>query len=292
MQPDDPRHGTYAGVQAHHDNKTKHCTPCLNARRRYQKGLEYDWANGRTRRVALDHVRNHITKLRNNGMPMREIARLAGVSLGTAYRAAGMYNGEAKSINRATAARILTVRPTTPESGYIDRTGSVRRLQALIAIGHRQTDLARMLGMSGSNISSLINGLYDPNRPRTRLQASTAQRIADLYDRLHLTPGDNWASRGRAKRHGWAPPLAWDNIDDPNEKPYRPRREDTYAHNDDVDEAVVERFLAGEKLRTTPAERREIMRRWLASGRSERSLCSRTGWKEGRYSPTRQDDAA
>ena len=50
-------------------------------------------------------------------------------------------------------------------------------------------------------------------------------------------------------------------------------------------------ILAGEKLPTTTAERREIMRRWLASGRTESSLCERMGWKASRYTPRREEVA-
>ena len=71
-------------------------------------------------------------------------------------------------------------------------------------------------------------------------------------------PGANRA-RTWAKRHGFAPPLAWDDIDDPDEKPNYGERADHHAR----DEAVIERFLGGEfKLPTTRPERVEIIRRW------------------------------
>jgi hypothetical protein len=121
----------------------------------------------------------------------------------------------------------------------------------------------------------------------------TAERVAAVYDELSMVRPVDSAVRGRgqirihdrqrrmAKRRGYAPPLAWDNIDDPNERPnMRPAR---YRSTRDVDHATVERVLAGDKLPTTIAEKREITRRWLARGGSLLSLEKATGWKSDRY---------
>lgn len=50
------------------------------------------------------------------------------------------------------------------------------------------------------------------------------------------------------------------------------------------DEVVVQRFLDGHtNLHATPPDRVEVVRRWVASGRSLRDLGIRTGWKVERY---------
>jgi hypothetical protein len=51
------------------------------------------------------------------------------------------------------------------------------------------------------------------------------------------------------------------------------------------DEEIVEDFLqyGTWKRRTSRLEKIEIMRRWLADGRSEAELCRLTGWRAGRY---------
>ena len=57
------------------------------------------------------------------------------------------------------------------------------------------------------------------------------------------------------------------------------------AASDVIDEAAITRVLAGEVIPTTTAERRLIMRRWIEAGNSEKSLCDRMGWRQGRYTP-------
>ena len=117
---------------------------------------------------------------------------------------------------------------------------------------------------------------------RDHVRRSTAERIAALYDRWCMTPGPA-ATRNRAMavRRGWAPPLAWNNIDDPDEQPRGVRAE--RPRKDDVDPIVVERSLAGDRLPTTRAEKVEITRRWEAQGRSLNELERTFGWKSERY---------
>lgn len=57
-----------------------------------------------------------------------------------------------------------------------------------------------------------------------------------------------------------------------------------------IDEAAIERVLAGDIVPTTFAERVEITRRWQARGRSLSELERCTGWKSDRY--TTRGDAA
>ena len=90
-------------------------------------------------------------------------------------------------------------------------------------------------GSSGFGQAAAFVGLgdqlgYDPswvakllNNPRRRVNRDTYQAVADLYDRLSMTPGPSQEARDRAKRKGWRPPLAWDDdsIEDPEAKPDR-----------------------------------------------------------------------
>lgn len=41
---------------------------------------------------------------------------------------------------------------------------------------------------------------------------------------------------------------------------------------------LVERILRGERLAATPAEKAEVVRLWLASGRPLKQLEQQTGW--------------
>lgn len=106
---------------------------------------------------------------------------------------------------------------------YLNRSNTVRsdavgvecRLRALVAIGWTQRYLGDQLGYDPSWVAKLLNN------PRRRVNRDTYQAVADLYDRLSMTPGPSQEARDRAKRKGWKPPLAWDDdaIDCPEATP-------------------------------------------------------------------------
>lgn len=88
--------------------------------------------------------------------------------------------------------------------------GTVRRLQALGWCGWTRADIARVAGVqltySGQHVTD-----------------ATAEAVARAYDLLwDVQPPDtfdNTQARRAARRLGWAPPLAWDDIDDPDATP-------------------------------------------------------------------------
>lgn len=163
--------------------------------------------------------------------------------------------------------------------------GSQRRIQALQAIGYSRDRIAHELGYSdGGAITYLMKA--------DTMLIVTASRIREVYDRLSMhIPQGAGATRARtwAKRHGYPPPLAWDNIDDPDERPtpgYEPRDLSDVRIADEYDEAVVLRCLGGDgavAACATVAERIEVCRRWVESGRSINSLEGLTGWRGSRY---------
>jgi hypothetical protein len=87
-----------------------------------------------------------------------------------------------------------------------------RRIRALAAIGWPFSELSRHLGFRGKEYPQQL-------LRRPRVNVATARKVADLYDRLSMTPGPSQEARTRAAAKGWAPPLAWDDIDDPHETP-------------------------------------------------------------------------
>ena len=90
--------------------------------------------------------------------------------------------------------------------------GTARRIKALVAIGYTQADIAERIGWSPAHLSKLLD-------EDGMVSASTARTIDALYRQLCMTPGPSDRARQRAKKLGWAPPLAWDDIDDPAETP-------------------------------------------------------------------------
>jgi transcriptional regulator with XRE-family HTH domain len=108
------------------------------------------------------------------------------------------------------------------KAGYIDATGTRRRLQALAALGWSARAIAERFGYSEVTVS----GWFRANLVSRR----TVARIRGWYDELSMTPPPTrtraerysvGTTRGRARAAGWHPPLAWDDdlIDDPNASP-------------------------------------------------------------------------
>lgn len=106
-------------------------------------------------------------------------------------------------------------------NGYrlsVPALGCQRRLQALQAIGYSWRQLEEITGLSRPCLRSLAHGKYTRIRART-----TAKPIIEAYRTLCVQPLHNTPSaskvRGYARMKGWAPPMAWDDIDDPNDQP-------------------------------------------------------------------------
>lgn len=96
----------------------------------------------------------------------------------------------------------------------VDPTGSRRRIHALQRIGWSAEALSARLGHSRAWLNVTLN--RDASRG---INQTTAAAITALYEELCMTPGPSDITRRRAIAAGWAPPLAWDDIDDPAEQP-------------------------------------------------------------------------
>ena len=122
---------------------------------------------------------------------------------------------------------------TTTTAARLDATGPRRRIQGLVWAGWTGRQLAGLSGLTEQAISRLALGVS------TTVAPATARAVEDLYDRAWQGPRrPSTASRRRAIRAGWAPPLAWDDdtIDDPTARPegIRPRRREQESHTDSI----------------------------------------------------------
>lgn len=97
----------------------------------------------------------------------------------------------------------------------IDATGTQRRIRALMALGWTSRHIADLCGWTSAEAVTEIN------KDRRFVYLATAEKIADAYERLCMTPGPSPQTKARAARKGWPPPLAWDDdrIDDPTYHP-------------------------------------------------------------------------
>lgn len=154
MDPEDPRHGTYAGGRVHRADNEDVCSDCARAEARYQNERELDRMAGRPREVPA--------------------------------------------------------------------VGTQRRVQSLVTLGHGFTDMAEALDVSAQAVHNLAN------RRLAYVRSTTAASVHDLFERwsMRLPSEETGIQRKRAqyartvgRKCGWPPPLAWDDIDDPDETP-------------------------------------------------------------------------
>ncbi len=134
----------------------------------------------------------------------------------------------------------------------IDALPTQRRIRALVALGHTLRDQDAALGRR-------------PGFTHYVLKTPTVRRVTaaayhDLYERLCMTrPEGRKAERARrhAAKHGWPPPLAWLDIDNPDEKPRdwqygRPHRhaqlDDVLAYGGNLDDACRDIGVNAEAL--------------------------------------------
>lgn len=118
---------------------------------------------------------------------------------------------------KAAAARYFARRQMATSRGQtytVPALGSLRRIRALVAIGWSMEHQAAYLGVKKQAVQN-----FAVKSPDTLIRIATAAKYAELYERLQGTPGPSARARSVAKARGWAPPLAWDDIDDPNEQP-------------------------------------------------------------------------
>ncbi len=169
--------------------------------------------------------------LRQAGASDRAIARAAEVSPMTVHRIQRSQppgdRAVAMRVGAAVARRLLAVTPAILQNAASrrDATGSRRRLQALIAVGHPGASLARYLGVPSSTVWNLIRGTT------VTVSAGLDASIRGLYDQIwDLRPPERTAAecrataaaRTRAAQRGWPAPMGLDDdrIDDPA---YQPR---------------------------------------------------------------------
>lgn len=172
-------------------------------------------------------VREHVEMLRKAGLGKRRIANLANVKADTVAHLRNARKGRPQPsarVLREVADAILAIAiPSTPfetaaPNRLVDATGTIRRLQALVAIGHPQNQLAERLGLTPGNFGRT---LHTP-----QCTARRAREIAALFAELETVPGPSELARKRAARLGWPLPFQWDDdaIDDPDATPESVRR--------------------------------------------------------------------
>lgn len=184
---------------------------CAQAAYRYEKQLSVEHARGQRRLIDATQTRTHIERLVANGWSHRHIARAAG----SARSVITAIVNDQQEIRTSTARAVLAIHIGPPPGipSTVNSVGSMRRIRALMTIGHACPAIGACAGMSPDKIERIAAGLYPA------VTRETADVITRVYRQLLTTPGPSWRAQRHARKHGWHGPLAWDNIDDPNCRP-------------------------------------------------------------------------
>ncbi|WP_051124631.1 hypothetical protein [Amycolatopsis benzoatilytica] len=199
------------------------CDVCREANNAYQRDRKRQRGYGRAAYVDAEPACAHLRALGDAGIGWRRAAELAGLSTSVVSKLLYGQTSRApsKRVRAATAEKILAVEINAEgmaAHAIVDATGTRRRLCALVAIGWTQTQLAELLGLTPNNFWPLIHG--QPNITAARRRA-VVQLYDDLWDKPPADDALARKSRRYAQRHGWVPPLAWDDdkIDNPAARP-------------------------------------------------------------------------
>lgn len=205
MKDDDPRHGSYAGALQHWRESERTCDACRSAANRARKARDLDRIAGRPRIVELGGRAHHILTTQ----PRVQLEKATGIRRPKLM----LYTngGPECRVHRSTRDRILAA------GGGWTVVGITRRVQALSALGWSLAALSDEMGLSKDSLGRARNG------HRTFIRHSFAETIVEHYGQLQAQRAPRHRGSIRviadARRNQWAPPMAWDNIDDPNEKP-------------------------------------------------------------------------
>lgn len=188
------------------------CLPCRSANAEYQRQGRLNRFYGRSNLVDAEPARQHLARLKAAGMTNEQIVAAAGFSAGSlrglrygTMRLDGSWAAPSKRITRDTEAKVLAIKIPTMDRNV----GVMRRLQALQAIGWTLREISDRTGISHRHLGALARG-------EKGTCVATWESVRDAYEAMWRgpeSPSVRVVRESRAK--GWAPPMAWDDIDDP-----------------------------------------------------------------------------
>jgi hypothetical protein len=196
----DSRHGTEAGNSAHMRDGEKSCAPCRAARGKADKRRRV-YGSGLVL-IPADVLQ---TIERYSVRTIELHTGLSGCTINNIRK-----HGDRARVKPSTVARVRAMRVPTD-------IGVIRRVRALARLGWSSPEMAARAGIPSTTVARLRDHderLWVGNQ---RIRAA----IAKAYDEMSMTvpPLTRHTSKlaNRAAARGWAPPLAWDDIDDPAE---------------------------------------------------------------------------
>ena len=182
------------------------CEGCQAQNRAYLRA----WKKGHRMGHLVDSTpaREHIVTLVEAGYSLSSIARRSGVSLSAIYN---LSRGVNPTIHVDTSEAILGTR--AGDAVMVPAVGVHRRLQHLALMGWSTSRLAEELGVTQQMVSLLTAG-------RTReTHVTTFERVVRFFSAHWQEDGGSTRAKGYARRNGYVPAAAWDDIDNPRERP-------------------------------------------------------------------------
>ena len=183
----------------------------------YAKRYHYDSARGVYRGYGdAQPAHDRVAALMARGFTAVAIGRAAYVSHDTVTRVAAgtprLLQTTARALENITEAQVIAA---TPGHGYVPRLGATRRVRALQRLGWTMPLIAQHAGVKIRTVHSVV----DPAQGAQLVARATHDAIETAYRALCMTPGPDARNRRMGERRGWAPPLAWDDVDNPDEQP-------------------------------------------------------------------------
>lgn len=217
------------------------CTACRDANKRYCKQYRVRTVRQPVR-IDAAPVRQRLQEWVDQGYSQPQIAVAVGKKSGDISK---ILRGQ-PTVAPSVAARILHSKGPTgaPSKAVVDSTGTLRRAQALYAIGYPIYRIAEGVPMATNHLGRLLN-----QQPPT-VSITVADGMKNLYEQLRWRPGTSPYAVHDARRRGFHGPFAWDgNIDDPsakpeNAKPYKPAAK--YKRDPDRIREIEHLYLLGE----------------------------------------------
>ena len=241
--PSDHTHGTNLTCYITHKCK---CDECVRAAALYRRrrALRLADPDAAPAFVPTEQVAMHLARLIDAGATIAGIATAAAVPRSLLERVRDNRTWGKRGTRFDTATRILQLdpeeSPAVTEALLVPSLGLQRRVQALMVDGWPLRTIAQAAGL---DYNSLRTSLY---RPRVRL--GTVRRVDAIYQHPRkllveraeaVSDAERARTRRFARRRGYLPALAWDNVDRDRD-PQTPPQDDV-----DVDDVAVDLAARG-----------------------------------------------
>lgn len=208
-----PAHGTpgrYQGPRRHNRWQACRCDDCRAAALRTSKSQALRRLRGIPGYVNRETVAAHVRALLAAGWTRVQIADTAKVGRKTVWN---VLNSSLATVQTATAQALLALEPADAPD-FRPALGATRRVRALCAMGWPLWWTAAQAGLSETGLRDISSG-RTKSVSRERFDA-----IDGVYRRYAVRLGPSEAAMKTARAKQWVTAAAWNDIDDPKDKPH------------------------------------------------------------------------